>query len=151
MTNELEKRAHKCNNTYRKKNEALILKIPVPIIMTAKGLVPTQSTVDFAGLIKGGRFIAYDAKETQSKTSFPLSNLKQHQVEYLKLVDELGGIAFFLIHFKKVYPDQAFVTPMKLIKYYWYERPRQSIPIADFNKEWLTNVDDYLPTIIENV
>tara|TARA_Y100000034_G_C6795341_1_gene356424 strand:- start:583 stop:942 length:360 start_codon:yes stop_codon:yes gene_type:complete len=116
--NELEKKANKANLGYRKRKEALILKVPVPILYTAKGLVVQQSTVDYTGLIKGGKFIAFDAKETQNKTSFPLRNIHEHQLNYLELVEELGGIAFFLIHFKKLYATEAFMTPLSIIKHY---------------------------------
>lgn len=116
--NELEKKANKANLGYRKSKEALILKVPVPILYTAKGLVVQQSTVDYTGLIKGGQFIAFDAKETQNKTSFPLRNIHEHQLNYLELVEELGGIAFFLIHFKKLYDNQAYVTPLSVVKKY---------------------------------
>ena len=94
---ELEKLAEKANTGYKLNKQALILKVPVPIIMTAKGLVPMQSTVDFMGLTDKGRFIAYDAKETQVKTRFDLKNIKGHQLDFLKMVESLNGIAFFLI------------------------------------------------------
>ena len=146
--NELEKRASKINNKYRKKKEALILKVPVPIIMTRKGLIAQQSTVDYTGLINGGTYIAFDAKETLSKTSFPLANIKQHQLVYLELVRDLGGIAFFFIHFKNLHPDQAFITPIYLINHYWSGKGgRKSIPISDFKSEWLAPVDNYLPQV----
>ena len=116
--NELEKKANKTNLRYRKLKQALILKVPTPILYTRKGLVAQQSTVDYTGLMKGGQFIAFDAKETQSKTSFPLANIHQHQLTYLELVEELGGQAFFLIHFKKLDKTQAYVTPIPLVSRY---------------------------------
>lgn len=94
---ELEKRANKHNLQNRLRKQALILQIPVPLVMTKKGVIPKQSTVDFAGLLAGGKFIAFDAKETKVKTRFDLSNIHQHQLEYLMMVKELKGIAFFLI------------------------------------------------------
>ena len=115
---ELEKKANKANLKYRKRKEALILKVPVPILYTAKGLVVQQSTVDYTGLVKGGKFLAFDAKETQNKTSFPLRNIHEHQLNYLELVEELGGVAFFLIHFKKLHKDSAYVTPLSIVKKY---------------------------------
>lgn len=117
-TNELEKKASKANLISRKAKESLILKVPVPILYTAKGMVVQQSTVDYTGVLKGGKFIAFDAKETQSKTSFPLSNIHDHQLKYLEMVEDLGGIAFFLIHFKKLHKDSAFITPISLVKHY---------------------------------
>ena len=89
--NELEKLAGRANLNYRQQVRALILKIPVPIILTSRGLVAQESTVDFAGIVEGGYFLAFDAKETQNKTSFPLKNIKQHQVTYLNYVQKLGG------------------------------------------------------------
>ncbi len=144
MSNDLEKRANKANNSYRKQKKALILKVPVPITITAKGLQISPSTVDYTGLILGGQFIAYDAKETKIKTRFPLANIHHHQLIFLERVEELGGLAFFLIHFKEVYPDMAFITPLWLVKKYWYGGGRKSIPIDDFKKEWLVDIDSYL-------
>jgi recombination protein U len=149
--NELEKRATKANFSYRKDKKALILKVATPIILTKKGLVASSSTVDFTGLIKGGRFLAYDAKETQNKTSFPLKNIHQHQLHYLELVEELGGIAFFLIHFKKVHENKAFITPISLVHKYMFEETRKSIPLSIFKKEWLVDIDNYMEKILDDI
>ncbi|MBC8407604.1 MAG: Holliday junction resolvase RecU [Rhodobacteraceae bacterium] len=115
---ELEKKANKANLNYRRAKEALILKVPTPIIYTAKGLIAQPSTVDYTGVIEGGTFLAFDAKETKVKTSFPLQNIHDHQLQYLEYVEDLGGIAFFLIHFKELYTDQAYVTPLEVVKEY---------------------------------
>lgn len=149
--NQLEKSAEKVNLKYRKAKKALILKVPVPILVTAKGLIAQSSTVDYTGIIKGGQFLAFDAKETQSKTSFPLVNIHQHQLTYLQIVEDLGGIAFFLIHFKKVYEKQAFITPIPVVTKYWEGlMGRKSIPLKGFNKKWLVNIDDYLINYIND-
>ncbi|MBC8436913.1 Holliday junction resolvase RecU [bacterium] len=116
--NQLEKRANKANLNYRRAKDALILKVPTPIIYTAKGLIAKPSTVDYTGVVEGGQFLAFDAKETKIKTSFPLANIHDHQLQYLEYVEDLGGIAFFLIHFKELYTDQAFITPLEIVKYY---------------------------------
>ena len=152
MVNELESRIKKANLMYRKKRLAVIQKLEVPIRLTNSGLVATLSTVDFYGVFlygKGKRRrgipIAFEAKETENATSFPLANIHQHQLEYLKLWIEVGGMGFFLIHFKKLYPDKAFVTPVDLIDSYWSNPTgRKSIPITDFNTDWLLDIDDYL-------
>lgn len=94
---ELQKKANKVALGDRIDKKSLILEIPVPIIMTASGLVVQKSTVDFAGLLDGGRFIAFDAKQTSIKTRLDLKNLQPHQIEYLNAVEALGGIAFFLV------------------------------------------------------
>ena len=147
--NELEKRANRQNILYRKDDRALILKIEVPIIITRKGLVAKQSTVDYTGTLKGGKSIAFDAKETQSKTSFPLNNIEDHQLAYLRFQQNLGGIAFFMIHFKKVYADKVFITPISLIEKFIEEDIRKSIPFKEFKNEWLIDIENYLDKVDE--
>ena len=121
--NELESRIRKANLKYRKEQKALIRKIEVPIRMTKLGMVAGLSTVDIEGVYlynkDVGRAIAFDAKETISSTSFPLKNIHQHQLEYLRFWIKMGGEGFFFIHFKNVHPDKAFVTPIELVHKYW--------------------------------
>ncbi len=147
--NELEKRANHQNIKYRKDEMALILKVETPVILTNKGLIAKKSTVDYTGTVKGGKSIAFDAKETLSKTSFPLANIEDHQLAYLEFQQKLGGIAFFMIHFKALYPDKVFITPISLIKKYKIGNDRKSIPIQDFKLEWLIEVENYLNKVIE--
>lgn len=146
--NELESALNKQNLKLRKLNEALIIKKEVPLQVTQKGIVASLSTVDYTGLVKGGKFIAFEAKETQSKTSIPLNNIKQHQLNYLELVKDLGGIAFFVIHFKKLH-SEVYITPITLINRYFYESDRKSIPISEFKDEWKTTVENYLTKGLE--
>ena len=140
----LEKHANAANLAYRKAKKALIMKVPVPILYTRKGLVAQTSTVDYVGIVDGGTFIAFDAKECKSKTSFPLNNIKQHQLVYLQFVESLGGIAFFLIHFTELHKDLAYKTPLALVEKYWRTGIRKSIPTGDFKDEWLVPIDNYL-------
>lgn len=154
--NQLEKRIQLANLDYRKQKIAIINKVEVPILITNSGLIPRQSTVDFTGIYKVkqatqivGQGIAFDVKETLSKTSFPLSNIKQHQLTFLEYFQDVGGTAFFFIHFKKIHTDKAFVTPLAFIQKYWYdESSRRSLPYSEFNQSWLTNIDQYLSYFI---
>jgi recombination protein U len=135
----------------------LIQKIDVPIRVTNTGFVAALSTVDFVGVYKYtmiplvGKAIAFDAKECMSTTSFPLSNIKQHQLIYLTIFSELGGSGFFFIHFKKIKPNHAYITPPSLVNSYWNTDKRKSIPLTDFKDEWLVPIDDYLPHFINTI
>lgn len=143
----LEKTANSVNTQYAKDKKALILKIPVPIEITSRGAVPKPSTVDFAGILDGGRFIAFDAKETQNKTSFPLSNIHLHQLDYLLRIEALGGIAFFLIHFTEVDADEAFMVSPSWIKTYWDEWEaggKASIKYTEFLTDQKVKLKNYL-------
>ena len=61
-----------------------------------KAYFKEPSTLDYNGIYKG-KYVDFDAKVTQSKTSFPLSNLHTHQYEHIKNVIKHGGISFLII------------------------------------------------------
>ena len=96
------------NLYYKEKDLCLITKRPTPINVVkvdyTKGAIITnayfekQSTTDYNGVYKG-RYIDFEAKSTQSKTSLPLHNIPPQQIEHLKGVIRHGGIAFFIIEF----------------------------------------------------
>jgi recombination protein U len=104
----LEEDINITNQFYKDKDLCLITKRPTPINVVkvdySHGAVITnayfekQSTTDYNGVYKS-RYIDFEAKSTQSKTSLPLSNIPSQQVEHLKRVIRHGGIAFFIIEF----------------------------------------------------
>ena len=150
MSNALELRVKRINSTYKVKKQAIIQFIATPITPTAEGFVPGMSTVDFVGCAgPNGLAIAFDAKETENKTSFPLNNIKPHQIVYLDYFDMCGGMAFFLVHFKKVHKDKAYVLPITVLNEFT-NKPgqRKSLPLSFFKDEWLVPIDDYLPYAI---
>lgn len=93
------------NDYYKNNNIALIYKKPTPIkvikVNYAKtrildGFYETQSTLDYNGIYKE-KYIEFDAKECHSKTSFPLSNVKEHQILHIRRVIKQKGIVFLII------------------------------------------------------
>jgi len=150
----LEKRVNACNLEYRKKKLALIEKLELGFRISRKGIVPMKSTVDYKGMIKNSDGvaigIAFDAKETKSKTSFPLSNIEGHQIEYLRYVKEIGGKAYLLIHFTSLTTDTAFFVPIDFVLKYW-DNPKlpRSIKYKDFDNQWVVPIDDYLQILKE--
>lgn len=142
----LEDRINKINLRYRKNNQALIVKKSTPMKVTGRGLVFAQSTVDYSGLYKNAAGIsipiAFDAKETKNKTSFPLANIEDHQILFLDFWARLGGDSFFLIHFTT--PDKVYKVPIDFVLDIIAANKRKSIPIEDLKNEWLVDIDDYL-------
>ena len=123
-------------------DKALILQVPTPIIATKKGLIPKPSTVDYTGVLKGGRFIAFDAKRSAIKTRFDIKNIHDHQMSFLKKVIEMGGHGFFLVHLYNVHEDKAWIVYPELID--TWKLKRSSIPLEALEKERLVNINDYL-------
>ena len=86
----LEEDINLTNEYYREKNIALIYKKPILRTNETKtrikdGFYEQKSTLDYNGIYQG-MYIEFDAKETNSKTSFPLSNIHIHQIEHIKAV-----------------------------------------------------------------
>ncbi|MBC2303389.1 Holliday junction resolvase RecU [Listeria booriae] len=129
-----------CQN-YQAKNIALIQKIPTHVGAEnvngklANAHFKKKSTVDFTGMLCGGLSVAFEAKECASNTSFPLKNIKQHQLDYLRMHDLLGGCSFILIHFTNL--NQIFRVEYKELEKMIQEcaeNKRKSIPIGRFAK-----------------
>lgn len=101
-----ERLIERTNKQYQLKNRALISKIPTPLKPVRKGeefvgaFYEKKSGVDFQG-VYNGRAIAFDAKSTKETTRFPLDNIADHQIKFLKQWQDQGGISFLLIEFAK--------------------------------------------------
>jgi len=118
----LENLINDANNYYKEQNIALIYKKPTPIkvIKTkyktgnkqqiTEAFYETKSTTDYNGLYKG-LYIDFEAKETNNKNYFPVTNLHQHQIEHMRRVTELNGICFLIVSFTKL--NEIYLLPAK--------------------------------------
>ena len=102
----LEELINRSNERYTELGLALIQKIPTPITPInidketrhiTLAYFDQKSTVDYIGAVQGLP-VCFDAKECASAT-FPLQNIHEHQVEFMKAFEEQGGIAFFLLYY----------------------------------------------------
>ncbi len=138
----LEEDINLSNQYYINKKIAYIYKRPTPIQATKteyrnnkkiikEAFFKESSTTDYNGLYKG-IYIDFEAKETRSKTSFPLSNIHNHQIEHLTNVLDNGGLAFFIIRFTTL--DKTFLLTAKDFIEYFQTSKRKSIPLDYFNE-----------------
>ena len=67
----------------------------------------TPSTTDYNGVYRG-YYIDFEAKETKNKTSFPLNNIHDHQVEHMKSCF-YKRTRLLLIRFKVL--DEVYLLP----------------------------------------
>lgn len=137
----LERLIDLTNQQYRNKGVADIRKIPTPVQIQSNvkgkitGYTQKPEWVDYSG-VHDGRAIVFDAKETSSKTSFPLENISEHQYELLKSRHQKGAQSFLLVSFTKL--DEVYLLPFKLLEVYWEEARkggRKSIPHVVFVTE----------------
>ena len=150
----LEEDINLSNEYYSEKGIALITKRPTPINVVkvdyTKGAKITdayfekQSTTDYNGVYKG-RYIDFEAKNTKSKTSFPLSNIEKHQIIHLRRVIEQGGIAFFIIQFQLL--NEIYLLDASFVIDFWENGDRKSIPYEVFKKEGILLQQGYNPRI----
>ncbi len=150
----LEEDINLSNDYYRDAGIALINKRPTPINIVkvdySKGARITdayfekQSTTDYNGVYKG-RYIDFEAKNTKSTTSFPLSNISEHQIVHLKNVLKHGGIAFFIISFQV--KDEIYLLDASFVIDFYEHGKRKSIPYEVFTKEGFLIKQDYAPRL----
>ena len=102
----LEEMINMSNEVYRNHGLALIQKVPTPITPInidkesrhiTLAYFEQKSTVDYIGVVQGIP-ICFDAKECVAET-FPLQNIHEHQVEFMKNFEKQQGIAFILIYY----------------------------------------------------
>ena len=120
----LEDMINHTNEIYREKKLALIQKIPTPItpITIEKSTrhitlayFDQKSTVDYIGAVQGIP-VCFDAKECAVKT-FPLQNVHEHQIRFMKDFEEQGGIAFIILHFTAL--DEMYYVPFRDLEKFW--------------------------------
>lgn len=131
------------NNQYRLKGIARIDKIPTnwnvfydKRTKRVRNAFPEKKgTVDYIGVCKGVA-VAFDAKNTKNKTSFPLGNIQEHQFQYLSDFEEFGGVGFILVSFEK--HDRYFVLNFDDLSKWWMNATkggRKSIPYDYFDNQ----------------
>lgn len=137
----LENIINESNSYYEYKDIALIYKKPTPIKILKvsyditknasidKAVFSSISTLDYNGIYKG-KYIEFDAKESKNTTSFPLANIKSHQLEYIRNVLRHGGIVFLIIFINNKF---ILLKGESLIEYI-DTNDRKSIPIDVLNK-----------------
>ncbi|WP_412520684.1 Holliday junction resolvase RecU [Staphylococcus simulans] len=142
----LEKEIELSNDYYLSTGKAVIHKKPTPVQIVnvsypkrSKAVIKeayfrTPSTTDYNG-IYNGRYIDFEAKETQSTTSFPLQNIHEHQVAHMKSCYEQNGIVFLLIRFKAL--DEVYMLPYRSFEDFWQRHQnniRKSITVEEIRK-----------------
>ena len=143
---ELEEDINFANKYYLNNDIAVIHKKPIPIqivevnypsrssAMITKAFYKTPSTTDYNGLWNG-KYIDFEAKETNSATSFSLNNIHNHQIEHMQKILNHGGITFIIVRFKKI--DRTFILPFKNFIFFYTRANsggRKSIKLSEFEE-----------------
>ena len=140
----LEEMVNSSNDTYEKNGLAIIQKVPTPITpinIDAKSHHITlayfekKSTVDYIGAVQGIP-VCFDAKECHEET-FPLHNIHEHQMEFMRRYEEQGGVAFFLLHFTTT--DLFYYLRLSEAEKFWKRMEdggRKSFRMDELEEKW---------------
>lgn len=143
----LESNISKSNEIYRAKDIAVIYKKPTPIqvvdvdypkrsaAVIKKAYYRKASTTDYNGIYRG-YYIDFEAKETRNKTTFPLQNFHQHQIDHLVKCNKHGGISFVIISFTEL--GRLFALEITPLNKFWQEQfkpdGKKSIALKEIEK-----------------
>lgn len=152
---DLENDINITNQYYIDKAVAYIYKKPTPIQVTKveynnnsliikEGYFKEPSTTDYNGLYNG-LYIDFEAKETSSKTSFPLSNIHKHQIVHLKHIIENGGIGFLIVRFTNL--NKTFVLMASDLIEHIKNNERKSVPLKYFEEKGYEIEMSYMPRL----
>ena len=140
----------KLANIHKKPVPIQIVKVDYPARSAAvirEAYFRTPSTTDYNG-VYNGYYIDFEAKETDSKTSFPLKNIHPHQMDHMKSVLDQRGIAFFIVRFSML--RRNFVVSYDIVARFYDNMNnggRKSIPFTIFETEAIEIKEGYLPRL----
>ncbi len=141
----LEELINRTNEVYLENGLALIQKIPTPITPVnidkdsrhiTLAYFGQKSTVDYIGAVQGIP-VCFDAKECNVHT-FPLHNVHEHQVLFMKQFERQGGIAFFIIYY--THKDLLYYLPYEMLRFFWdraKDGGRKSFRFEELNPEYV--------------
>ena len=150
----LEHIINDANTYYLSKDIAVIYKKPTPIkvlnvayrssktTLIDKAVFSETSTLDYNGIYKG-KYIEFDAKECKNSTSFPLSNIKPHQIEHIKNVMRHNGIVFLIIFMN----NKFYLLKGDSLIDFIDNNDRKSIPYEYIEKKGYIIKEGYMPRI----
>ena len=140
----LEEFLNRTNEKYLEQGLALIQKIPTPITPVridkehrhiTLAYFDQRSTVDYIGTVQGIP-VCFDAKECHTDT-FPLQNLHEHQVEFMRQYEKQDGVAFLIIYYSA--RNELYYMPFSEIQRFWkraQEGGRKSIRYEELNPKY---------------
>ncbi|ETP70652.1 Holliday junction resolvase [Planococcus glaciei] len=124
----LEDELNETNDYYLQLGLAVIHKKPVPVqivkveypsrsaAVIREAYFRAPSTTDYNG-VWNGRYVDFEAKETENKTSFPLKNIHDHQIHHMSQVVKHQGLAFLIIRFSSL--ERYFIMRFEALEIFW--------------------------------
>ncbi|MEG1495229.1 MAG: Holliday junction resolvase RecU [Bacilli bacterium] len=141
------------NEYYRDHDIAYIYKKPTPIkigtvdykiMKITEAYFESPSTTDYNGLFNG-KYIDFEAKETNNKTLFPIRNIHKHQLTHLENIYKHQGICFIIVRFNKL--NETYLLFAKDLFIFINNNDTSSIPLDYFKTHGYLLEENYHPRI----
>ena len=133
---------------HKKPTPVQVVKVDYPKRSRAKiteAYFRQASTTDYSGVYQG-RYLDFEAKETQNKTSFPLKNFHEHQIVHMENVLKQEGVVFVLLHFSAL--SRTFLLKASdLIPFFKEKEGQKSIALAFIETKGYELPTNQLPSI----
>lgn len=140
-----EEEINQTNDYYLNHQMAVIHKKPTPVqivkvdyprrsaAVIKEAYFRQASTTDYNGVYQG-YYLDFEAKETKNKTSFPLSNFHEHQIQHMKNCQQQNGITFVLLWFSSL--KRCFFLSGEELFVFWNQQKtgKKSIPLTSLEK-----------------
>ena len=140
-----EEAINQSNDYYLNHGIAVIHKKPTPVqivkvdypkrsaAVIKEAYFKDASTTDYNGVYQG-HYLDFEAKETKNKTSFPLQNLHEHQINHMRQCLTHQGICFILLWFSSL--NRCFLIDSQYIVEAWekQENERKSLSLTQIEK-----------------
>jgi len=138
-------------NIHKKPTPIQIVKVDYPKRSAAvirEAYFKQPSTTDYNGIYKG-KYIDFEAKETNNKSSFPLQNFHSHQIKHMQSVIKHGGIAFVILKFS-MYNEIYFLKASDILSFWDRQESggRKSISKSEVEQVGIhlnTSYPDFVP------
>lgn len=156
----LENDINLSNQYYIDTKQAFIYKKPTPIkivkvdyptktnkvskIKIKEAYFESPSTTDYNGLYNG-KYIDFEAKETNNKSYFPLENIHDHQIKHLRNILDNGGICFLIVRFVEF--NKTYLLFAKDFFNFIDNNERKSIPYDYFKEKGYEIEEKYSPRL----
>lgn len=124
---------------YRQEGKAYIFKLPTEWQVQRRGkfivsaFPKAKSLTDFFGVLSNGEAIAIEVKNTNNKTSIPLSNIKDHQFVFLEEWNKYTKHSYYIIRFKE--HNEIYLVHSSKVQEFKDTETRKSIPYKWFTEE----------------
>lgn len=140
--------AHQLAVVHKKPTPLQIVKVDYPKRSAAvirEAYFRQASTTDYNGVYQG-HYLDFEAKETKNKTSFPLKNFHQHQIDHFAACLTQGGLCFSLLYFSSLHRC-FFLEAAVLIDYWQKKAAKSSIPLKELEQKSIELTPGIAPRI----